>query len=280
MLEQNHPYVSPDTTHLPSPLHRCDSPSYEEWISTISRHLKRIQKKELIKIVCARRTSLTFPTKIDPIALLAKLKKTSPHTTLFAFQMNERAAFIGATPEILYQRKGNHITCDILAATAPLGSPHLLSRPKEQHEFNCVKQFVQETLIPHTTSLQIGSNTILQTATLHHLYSTITGSLHPCTCDHHLIASLHPTPALGGFPRTQALSLLHQEEPFTRGWYGAPIGWIDHQGADFAVGIRSALITDNTLHLFAGAGIVEGSSPEEEWNELERKIAPILQIIP
>ena len=77
----------------------------------------------------------------------------------------------------------------------------------------------------------------------------------------------------------QALTFLEEHEPFSRGWYGSPIGWITSQEANIAVAIRSALIKDKQLTLFAGAGIVQGSEPDKEWEELEQKITPFKQVI-
>lgn len=264
---------------LPQPLHRSDRPTRQDWLQTIQRHLQRIENQQLTKIVCARRTTFTFAEKINPYALLAKLYQSPSRATFFAFQPDAHSTFIGATPETLYRRNKNHLSCDILAATAPLGHAERLKHPKEQHEFHCVKQFVQEALSPYSLTVQTQQDQVIQTATLHHLYNQINAHLIPGISDKQLIKALHPTPALGGFPRSQALHLLGEEELFARGWYGAPIGWIDSEGAEFAVGIRSALIQGNTLHLFAGAGIVSGSSPEEEWEELEHKIQPFVTMI-
>ena len=86
------------------------------------------------------------------------------------------------------------------------------------------------------------------------------------------LSKLHPTPAVGGFPKYQALELIQQIEPFERGWYAAPVGWVGYDQAEFAVAIRSGLIDRNQLLLFAGAGIVRGSQSEEEWAEIETKI--------
>ena len=82
----------------------------------------------------------------------------------------------------------------------------------------------------------------------------------------------NPTPAVGGFPRPQALKLIQELEPFERGWYAAPVGWVGYDDAEFAVAIRSGLVDRDRLLLFAGAGIVSGSQAEEEWAEVENKI--------
>jgi menaquinone-specific isochorismate synthase len=104
------------------------------------------------------------------------------------------------------------------------------------------------------------------------LYVPFNGSLNPEVTDGDILESIHPTPAVGGYPDKNVLPILHETEPFNRGWYAAPIGWTAADSATFAVAIRSALIIKNKLYLYSGAGIVDGSSPEKEWEELENKI--------
>jgi menaquinone-specific isochorismate synthase len=87
-----------------------------------------------------------------------------------------------------------------------------------------------------------------------------------------VLRALHPTPAVGGYPNGEALEEIRAFEPFDRGWYAGPIGWIGADAAEFAVGIRSGLVRGSRLALFSGAGIVEGSVPEDEWAEIEQKI--------
>ena len=92
-----------------------------------------------------------------------------------------------------------------------------------------------------------------------------------------MVEALHPTPALGGDPRRAALQLIRELEPIPRGWYGAPVGWID-SGLDgeFAVAIRSAVAQEARVWIYAGAGIVADSLPEREWEETELKFRPML----
>src|SRR5699024_1519296 len=94
-----------------------------------------------------------------------------------------------------------------------------------------------------------------------------------------LIKTLHPTPALGGVPTNKALQFIRAEEPFDRGWYGAPIGWLDGAGnSEFAVAIRSGLIQKDEMSLFAGCGVMADSDPEEEYEETAVKFLPMLSI--
>jgi menaquinone-specific isochorismate synthase len=118
-----------------------------------------------------------------------------------------------------------------------------------------------------------GQYRIIQTAKVQHLYKQLCCILKESINDKILLECLHPTPALAGLMQEMALSFIQEHEPFDRGWYGGCIGWISQDAADFAVSIRSALVCKNKIHLFAGTGIVEGSDPKKEWDELDHKIS-------
>ena len=112
-----------------------------------------------------------------------------------------------------------------------------------------------------------------------HLYARVSGTLQSDICDADLLRMLHPTPAVGGHPSREAIAAISALEPFDRGWYAGPIGWIGADAAEFAVGIRSGVLERNTLSLFSGAGILTGSTPEGEWQEIEQKICDFLEVL-
>ncbi len=260
---------------------RLDLPSFEQWTQQIHLALDLMNQGLLNKVVLARQSQFSSTTPFSPLDLLKSLKQKVRRATLFAFQINASTAFIGATPEMLYKRHQNTIKIDALAGTAPCNAGDLLlSSPKEMKEFTYVKEFISDKMNPLCIKMDWEpKDRMLSTSYTQHIYNSLTATLKPLTSDRILIETLHPTPALGGVPRMQALTFLEEHEPFSRGWYGSPIGWITSQEANIAVAIRSALIKDKQLTLFAGAGIVQGSEPDKEWEELEQKITPFKQVI-
>ena len=106
----------------------------------------------------------------------------------------------------------------------------------------------------------------------HHLMTQFNGILHPRISDDLILSSLHPTPAVGGYPKEKALKYIKELEPFNRGWYAGVLGFAGYNSAEFCVAIRSGLVKGKTLTLYAGAGIVKESTMEGEWNEIEEKI--------
>jgi isochorismate synthase EntC len=118
---------------------------------------------------------------------------------------------------------------------------------------------------------------LVKLSNLQHLYTPVSGRLRPPYTLLDLVARLHPTPAVGGLPSTTTLEYLRANEGLDRGWYAAPVGWLDARGeGDFAVALRSGLIRDDRAVLFAGVGIVQDSLPDDEYAETNLKFRPIL----
>ena len=95
-----------------------------------------------------------------------------------------------------------------------------------------------------------------------------------------LLASLHPTPAVAGLPRPEAMRHISEHEGFDRGWYAAPVGWLDGRGdGDFLVALRSALVQGDRCHMYAGCGIVQGSDPASEYLETCLKLGQMRETL-
>jgi menaquinone-specific isochorismate synthase len=269
-------------TSLPRMLFKEHSSSFDMWSKHVSRVQKGMRNQEIDKVVLARKTALCFSQTPCVWYLMQSIQDSAHNATLFVFQFTERNAFWGATPEHLFSRKGRNVHIDALAATRPRGATEeedtllekqLRESGKEREEFLCVKDFIQRTLLPLSESCTwLDQDVILKTSCVQHLYNQAHMQLKQGVEESALISALHPTPATAGFPREQALRYISQLESFDRGWYAAPIGWISPEESHIAVGIRSALLNDRTLHLFAGAGIVSQSHAEKEWDELDHKI--------
>ena len=270
------------SSEILKPLSRLDSPSYPVWERHLREILALISQHAVTKVVSARCTRFEFEKHLNPYSILKQLQGQSPSATLFAFQFEDEEAFIGASPETLYRREGMQVKSAAIAGTRPRGNTpekdqeliqELLNSQKEAHEFNVVKETIENTLSPLCTQLHANDQQVLQTSTVQHIYHTFEGTLRENVTDQDLITALHPTPAVGGLPKNTAIKEIQKREHFDRGWYAAPVGWVNWQQAHHIVAIRSALIKKNQIHLFAGAGIVKGSVPLHEWDELEQKIS-------
>lgn len=271
------------------PRARQDVPDRPGWDRIMQSALLAMDACEIEKIVLARRTALTFGRAVDALALLARLRDVTPDCFHFCMQFSEAATFIGASPERFYRRCGRLLETEAVAGTRPRGKSaeadcrlgdELLASAKERHEHLCVRDMIREVLASVGTAVRVDPAPILlRLARGQHLFSGLAATLHDGVSDADLFDKLHPTPAVGGAPTPSAMARIRAWEPFDRGWYAAPVGWISRDASEFAVAIRSALCRDKALLLYSGAGIVPGSSASGEWDEIEHKIQDFAGIL-
>jgi menaquinone-specific isochorismate synthase len=282
-LDFTHLEIDADSSFsLPKLRERVDNPNRLDWQRNIDKALATFTDRQLDKIVLARQSILTFTSNLQPQSLLRSLKPNNFHSYHFCFQIDPTTAFIGTSPERLYYRQDRLLKTEAIAGTRQRGDSDRLDRelsdllrnsPKDIHEHQLVVNNLKGILTELCHSVTVDRElTILKLNKVQHLYTQCQGTLKSDLTDADILPKLHPTPAVGGVPRTPALKLIQELEPFERGWYAAPVGWVGNDEAEFAVAIRSGLIDRDRLLLFAGAGIVRGSQSEEEWAEIENKI--------
>jgi menaquinone-specific isochorismate synthase len=267
---------------LPAPISRTDGPGWEGWKRNIERALAAFSEGRLGKVVLARRTEFVFAEGVDAVLLAESLEGATPGCFHFYAEPEEGTAFVSASPERLFRREGRAIESEAVAGTRPRGASEadddelrdeLLRSAKDKAEHDYVRVGIVEALEPLCEELEVeGGVSEMKLARRRHLISKVRGTLCEGVTDAELLRALHPTAAVGGYPRGEALEEIRVLEPFDRGWYAGPVGWIGTDASEFAVGIRSGLVSGNRLALFSGAGIVAGSVPESEWAEIEQKI--------
>ena len=270
-------------------LHRQDVPDRNGWQDALQSALIDMNLGKFEKVVLARKATLTFNDPVDPVAYLLRLRRMSEETFNFYFQTDEGHAFLGATPERLFKRRGRTIHTEAIAGTRPRGKTTkdderltrvLLNSEKELREHAIVVDMINNVLAKHCKNLTVDEEVqITRLSHVQHLCKHFKGELDDETGDAELLYDLHPTPAMGGYPTQIALEAIDNLEPFNRGWYAAPIGFVGHDHTEFVVAIRSALIERERVSLYSGAGIVIGSDPDEEWQEIEDKISKFLKAL-
>ncbi len=268
---------------------RSDIPDWNKWSEGIKRAYAMFDNKSLYKIVLARKTVLNFDGKINNIQLVKRLKKSNPNAFHFCFQQNDTLSFVGATPERLYKRDKRRIFTEAIAGTRPRGKTaehdaflkeDLLACEKDLREHRYVVDKIKNVLSENCVNMVSDKKVnIIENAQVQHLCYKMQGELKDGITDALLLRSIHPTPAVGGYPTEAALKKIDEMENFDRGWYAGPVGWVNHTAAEFAVALRSGLIYNNKLALFAGAGIVDGSKAADEWDEIDNKISNFMQIL-
>jgi len=278
--EINRPHVAAqginNVTWLPG------SRPVSEWQLAVDTAVTRINSGELDKVVLARDIVAQLDQPIHIGALLIRLNESFPECWTFCVD-----GLVGATPELLIRRDGEHVTSRVLAGTMRRSrdtdrdgqlAAELLDSDKDQEEHVYAVESVAAALATHCTDLNVPNRPfILRLANVQHLATDVTGELVDAAPALALAASLHPTAAVCGTPTERASHVIRELEGMNRGRYSAPIGWLAANGdGEFGIALRCALIETEdrkTLRLFAGCGIVAGSTGESEVAESQAKFA-------
>ena len=267
----------------------CESLPASQWTKMVANVVEKIRRGSFEKVVLARDIQLVLddPTEtFDINYTLQRLRENYPGAYVFAIQRGE-SFFVGATPERLVLAQDGHIHTMALAGSVRRGETELedtqlgaelLQSEKNINEHVIVVAMVQDALQKHCTNVQVyATPQLLKLKNLQHLQTPITGDLIPGRCILDVMSELHPTPAVGGFPRDAALEEIRKTEKLDRGWYAGPLGWIGASGhGEFAVALRSGLVNSTKATLFAGCGIVSRSYPQIEYAETWWKLQVML----
>ncbi|MCC2249450.1 MAG: isochorismate synthase [Bacillota bacterium] len=261
----------------------------EEWKKTVKKATEEIRHTSIDKIVLAREMRVKLNKNANIATILDQLLATQSNSFVFAFERNNNC-FIGATPERLVKIENKQLLSTCLAGTAPRGksetedrqiSNQLFHDEKNREEHDFVVQMIKKGLNKYCVNVHVPEEpTVYPLKNLQHLYTPVTGKLKAGYSIFDIVEQLHPTPALGGVPRNDAITFIRDYELLDRGWYGAPVGWLDsNDNGEFAVAIRSALIQNDEASLFAGCGVVKDSIPEAEFEETRIKFTPMLSVL-
>ncbi|CAM5783567.1 isochorismate synthase [Castellaniella caeni] len=287
--------AAPATAPRPTAvLRRHELPSGARYEEGVRAALARLAHEPgLRKLVLARTLRLDLAEPIDLPGVLARLWRGNPHGYTYAMPLGTDggAYFIGASPELLVQRRGRRIYIHPLAGTAARHpeaerdahqAQALLDSPKDLREHAVVVEAIETVLRPLCRTLDIPARpSLTSTARLWHLGTPIHGELADASLTAlDLAIALHPTPAVCGLPTAQARQAIADIEPFERGYFAGAVGWCDaHGDGVWSVAIRCAHTHARRLTLYAGAGIVPGSVPALERTETGNKLRTILDAL-
>lgn len=253
------------------------------WTAMVRRALAAIEAGTVEKVVLAREVTVEADAPFDRSALLTRLRVTEPGCFVFAC-----GPLVGASPELLVRRRGASVCARPMAGTVPAADAAALAQlarsPKLTHEHRLVIDAIARVLAEACDAPPaVDGPRPEPIGELAHLVTEIHGTLPDATAGPSaldLARRLHPTPAVGGTPTAAALRLIEALEPAGRGLYAGAVGWVDAAGdGELAVTLRSAQVHGATARLHAGAGIVAGSDPDDEWAETEVKLLPMLRAL-
>ena len=289
-IDDASPTISPALASQPKPSTFNVEPitPIETYKKAVLAARDAVRSGAITKAVIAREIRVTSSIPIDVHAVLLRLRATFARS--YRYSIN---GFIGASPELLVEIKGDRIRSHPLAGTTPrTGDPKtddelarkLIASMKDQVEHRVVIDVIHEMLLPWCSYLDWEPEpSVLQVANVQHLGTLIEGHLsavRPSVME--IVRTLSPTPALGGHPRDAALALIADVEELDRGPYGGAVGWVDGSGnGTWAVAIRCAELSDDrlTARLIAGGGIVAASDPDAELAETQAKFQAMLSAI-
>jgi menaquinone-specific isochorismate synthase len=275
-----HPVAGPGALAL------SEEPGRAVWTESVRRILSSIDAGDVRKVVLARQLVVEAGVPFERRAVLDRLRRTHPSCFTYA-----AGGFVGASPELLVRRRGDDVaSCPMAGSVRRGATPEedealtagLRRSVKEAEEHRLLVEAVVAALAPVCAGRPAaGEPDVVRFPTVSHLATRVSGVLRrPAPSALALAGLLHPTPAVGGLPRAEALATIAALEGFDRGLYAGPVGWVDAAGdGEWAVALRGAQLDGSRARLVAGAGIVAGSDPDAEWAETEVKLRPMLAAV-
>lgn len=262
-------------------------PEQAGWEIMLREALKVIDHQQMDKVVLARSTQLTLEEPLFAPALMAASRRVNHQCYHFMLRIDAHSAFLGSSPERLYLREGHHLFTEALAGTvanhqnerqAQVLAQWLLQDTKNQQENLLVVDDICQRLQGGASAVDVMPPEVVRLRKVQHLRRRIEGQLNHCD-DADCLQRLQPTAAVAGLPRQAARDFIHQHEPFPRRWYAGSAGYLSAAQSEFCVALRSCQIDDDQVQLYAGAGIVAGSDPAQEWQEIENKAAGLRTLL-
>ncbi|WP_111604466.1 isochorismate synthase [Streptomyces sp. Amel2xB2] len=295
-LRQDPLIALPAKTPSGGPWQMRPVPGPEAYAESVGEAVRRLERGDLDKVVLARTLELRSSADLDTPAMVQRLARRDPRGYTFAMPTGPGRTLLGASPELLLSRRGRHIVANPLAGSARRSADvaedvraaaALLESAKDLHEHAVVVQAVRDALGPLCSDLFVPPQpTLVRTATMWHLSTTVSGELAPAAARRpqptslDLALALHPTPAVCGTPTGPARGLIGELEPFDRGFFTGMVGWSDERGdGEWVVTIRCAEAEGRSLRLYAGAGVVQASVPASETEETAAKFRTFLDAV-
>ncbi|MGH9182958.1 MAG: isochorismate synthase [Acidimicrobiales bacterium] len=275
-----------DRPHPPSRYRVAPGRPPSDWCHAVAAAVAALGPRGVAKVVLAREVVVEADAPLSVGAVLARLRAAYPSAMLYAVD-----GMVGASPELLVSRVGDVVRSHPMAGTAPRsgdpatdarGAASLLASAKDRAEHQITIDMVLDTVLPFCSYVDSEPEPqVVSLANAHHLASLVEGRLSaPPAPVLDLVAALHPTPAVCGWPRAEALALIGELEGLDRGRYTGPVGWVDARGnGRLAVAIRGAELEGRRARLLAGGGIVADSDPAAELAETRLKLEAMLAAV-
>ncbi len=220
------------------------------------------------------------PFKVDLAHdLFKQLEENYPKAFIYLVSSEKFGTWIGATPEILIEAHKNFMFTTALAGTKKLEEKDVDWGEKEIFEQEIVTDYILDVCQKlNLKSIETQGPYDYEAGPVTHIRTDISAELNN-NSPWKVAQSIHPTPAIGGFPKEKAISLIHTVEPHNRGLYTGLIGFVNDNSAKLYVNLRCAQIFENSIYLYLGGGYTKQSIPDLEWLETENKSKTLLNFV-
>ena len=257
------------------------------WTAAVQGAAARLRAGEAEKVVLAREILARGDGVVSAGMVARGLRAAYPSCFTYLVTGADGTAFAGASPELLVRRLGHRAFAQPMAGSVARGGSdaedeklarQLVASGKDAVEHRVVSQFVVDALRPFSTLVNAREPEVVRFTNIQHLATSVTADLkQPAASALEIAAALHPTPAVGGWPREAADALIDELEGMERGWYAGAVGWIDgHGDGEFAVALRCGLLWEDGARLYAGVGVMPDSDPARELEETDLKFKALL----
>ena len=260
------------------------------WTAAVDNAAARLRAGDAAKVVLAREVLARGDGVVAAGTVARALRAAYPSCFIYLVTGSDGTAFVGASPELLVRRSGETAHAEPMAGSVARGATEeeddrlarrLEASTKDADEHRLVSSFVVEALRPFAKSVAARPPEVVRFTNIQHLATAVSAVLRsPAPSALELAAALHPTPAVGGWPREAAEALIDELEAMERGWYAGGVGWIDARGdGEFAVALRCGLLWEDGARLYAGVGVMPDSDPAHELEETELKFKALLSAL-
>ncbi len=246
----------------------------ENYVANVANAVESIKNDALKKVVIARNVLWKLPANFCPLTFFNTLCKNYPEAMVTLVSIKDIGTWIGATPELLLQITEANLTTVALAGTQLKNKAQWTE--KESEEQLWVLRYIKNILAKHKIDkIDVAARKLIRNGNLEHLYTQIAfekEGIKNTNLAADILPRLHPTPAVGGLEKEEALQFIKTNENFDRSYYSGFLGEIENENAHLFVNLRCVQITKNGLIGYAGAGITKDSIPEKELQETENKL--------
>ena len=267
--------VDASKTIYTRPVDAIPTEGKEETLERIKASIALTEQGRLKKVVAARAKWISNPLKLNLFELFNILCREYPDAFVYLWSSPETGTWLGASPEMLFRQSGNQAKTVALAGTRKNAAGCSFEN-KEIAEQQWVLRFLLESL-EQLGCLHIEAGPLLERNAGHliHLNNAVSFELGHVEDRWKIMQTLHPTPAVSGYPQKESIAFIHKLEHFNRSYYSGFLGPFSPLHADMFVNLRCLQYFSEGAILYAGAGIIEDSVPEDEWSEMEEKLATL-----